>query len=40
MAAAVTFGKWLHLIYDRAGSLMGDEINIPQQQPTDTHMDS
>lgn len=40
MAAAVTFGKLLYLIYDMATSPMGDKINIPQKQYTDTHTDS
>lgn len=38
MTAAVTFGKWLYLVHDTATSLMGDKINIPQQQYTDTLM--
>lgn len=37
MTAAVTFGKWLYLVHDTASSPMGDKINIPQQQYTDTH---
>lgn len=40
MTAAVTFGKLLYLIYDMATSPMGDKINIPQKQYTDTHTDS
>lgn len=40
MTAAVTFGKWLYLIYDTATSPMGDKFNIPQQQYTDTHVHS
>lgn len=38
MTAAVTFGKWHYLIYDTASGPMGDKINTPQQQYTDTHM--
>lgn len=37
MTAAVTFGKWLYLVHDPATTPMGDKINIPQQQCTDTH---
>lgn len=36
MTAAVTFGKWLYLVHDPATTPMGDKINIPQQQCTDT----
>lgn len=38
MTAAVTFGKWLHLVQDTTTSPTGDKINIPLQRRSDTRV--